>query len=112
MSESRNNRPAQLSALIEALEHLIPLAAANQCEVWLPALDYCLRFAKHLREVGFVQADLDELSGNVKEVFAGGMGGFSDCVATYQPELFEEWSDATYRFGLDLHLVESSNGPR
>ena len=107
MSEDPNNRPRQLEALIDALEHLIPLAVANRREPWLPHLDYCLRFAKHLSQVGFRQADLDELSKQVEDIFAGGMGGFLDVTPTVDPEAFEKWSSATFEHGQSLHLVET-----
>jgi hypothetical protein len=71
------NREKQLDELIEALEKLTAILVNDPNCQWIRHFEVSLDKARQLRNNGFVQKDLNFLSGNVMSVF-GGMGSFSD----------------------------------
>ncbi len=71
------DRVSQLDALIASLKELVEILANDpQCQ-WQKHFTDCLGCAEALRERGFDQQALNELSGSVRHVF-GGMGSFND----------------------------------
>ena len=113
---SPEQRRAQLAALACALEEIVSLLNTVPGQRWAVHFDVCLERARVLRTDGFVQADLNALSGSVRCVY-GGMGSFADYVPvepaeepgtwTASPvnEPLDELRSRVWRLALDLMVV-------
>ena len=112
------NRKEQLDQLIESLDQLVNILRHDKNCQWAQHFEGRLQEAKRVRERGFEQKDLNQLSTAVMSVY-GGAGSFND----YAPTVFNKetgkitviqgmeelshCSELVYQYALALRAVES-----
>ena len=111
-------REEQIDKLIEALDKTINILKKDKNCQWTRHFVTCLQDVKELKNKGFNQEELNQLSAFIMSVY-GGAGSFND----YAPTVFSKetgkftviqgmeelshWSKLVYLFALELRVIET-----